>query len=714
MSFSRLHKGVAYLVAGLGFFALSLGDELGPASEIPIFVGLVASWFVEGDRIRDPRWGRGITLALIGLLALQLGRGWLGGSPLTLGLEFTAMLQLSRMFNRRSAAEYQQIAGIALLHLVAATVLSSEIGYAVAFFGFVVVTPWAFALAHLRAEIEKPRGMDEAEAARTLPRRLGSRNLVGAGFLFSTAGLSIPLFIGTGLLFLLFPRVGVGYLSLGAGAGQRTTGFGANIELGDFGVIRSDPTVVLRVTPPNLPESPPPLRTLRMRGTSFDHYDGRRWTRSRELLSVAVPAFDGFYPVPVRQPRLGQDEAWEVVLDHLDEPVLFFPPDAVGLQVPARVESGIDVSRSLTRAPGMDIRYTDADGLGLRYTAYVSSRPRSLTPLRASLAERYLQVPDGHERVAGLAARWVDGLADPEARAERVVARLRDSGEFAYSLEMPELGGRLPLEVFLFEAKRGHCEYYATAAVIMLRTLGIPARNVAGYLGGRFNGFGRYYALAQGDAHSWVEVWIEGRGWVTFDPTPPARGEIQPERGWTSGLRDALDAIQTRWANDIVAFDLRDQVNGLREMHALYRRWRGAFQEDPPSSADAETELTSADDSAPDRTPILLLAALAVMLLVLGWLWRRRRPTEDDGLTVEMREVVALYRAFERVMRAAGHPRSPHQTPLAHLEALERAGVATETARAVTDCYLKARFGGRMPPEGELARLHEAVAVLRK
>lgn len=710
MSFSRLHKAVAYLVAGLGFFSLSLGEELGPASEIPILVLFALSWFAEGPRIRDPRWGRGITIGLVVLLAVQFSRGWLGGSPLTLGLEFTAMLQLSRLFNRQTAAEYQQIAGIALLHLVAATVLSSELGYAVAFFGFVVVTPWAFALAHLRAEIEKPRGVDEVEAARTLPRRLASRKLVGAGFLFSTAGLSIPLFVGTGLLFLLFPRVGVGYLSLGAGAGQRTTGFGANIELGDFGVIRSDPTVVLRVTPPDLVDSPPPFRPIRMRGTSFDRYDGRRWSRSRDLLSIPVPDVDGFYPVPVRRPRLERDEAWEVVLDHLDEPVIFFPPNAAGLHVPARVESGLDVSRGLTRAPGMDVRYTDADGLGLRYTVYVSDRPRSLEPLRASLAERYLQVPDGHERVASLAAEWVRGLSGAGERATRVVSRLRDSGEFTYSLETPAVGDRLPLDVFLFEAKRGHCEYYATAAVIMLRTLGIPARNVAGYYGGQFNSFGRYYALAQGDAHSWVEAWIEGRGWVTFDPTPPARGEIRPDRGWTSTLREVLDALETRWANDIVAFDLRDQVEGLREMHSLYRTWRDAFGDDTPSTPEAEA--APAASTTPDFTSIAFVALVLVLLFLGLWFWRR--PREEDGLSAEMREVVALYRQLERVMSDAGHPRSPHATPMAHVRALERRGVPTQTVRAVTEWYVAVRFGGRAPLQEELERHRGAVSALRK
>ncbi|HJL17220.1 MAG TPA: transglutaminaseTgpA domain-containing protein [Sandaracinaceae bacterium LLY-WYZ-13_1] len=709
MSFVRLHKVVSYLIAALGLLALSIGPELSLAAEGAILVGFVASWFAEGPRIRAPGWIRGWTVGLVGLLGLQVLRGILGASPLSLALEFTAMLQISRLFNRRGAREHQQIGALALIQLIAATVLSTELSYALAFLGFVIVTPWTLALGHLRAEIEaqqRSRGGDEAERERAVRRVLASRRLVGPGFLAGTAALALPLFAMTGLLFVAFPRVGLGFLSFGRGTGQRVTGFGADVELGDFGVIRSDPTVVLRVTPPELPENPPPRASIRMRGTSFDRYDGRRWTRGHDLEGETVGRSDAFYAVPERMPRPGRDRPWEVVLDPLDEPVIFLPPDTVGLEVPPRTTGGIDVGREIVVSPGRDIRYADADGLGLRYTAWTSDQHPPVEPLSPGERARYLAVPDGHARVTALAERWVGGATDDAEKVRRLVARLRDSGEFTYSLQMPEVGERTPLEVFLFEARAGHCEYYSTSLAVMLRGLGIPARNVTGFLGGRYNPYGGYYALSQGDAHSWVEAWLPGRGWVTLDPTPPARDAVRPDAGWLSSVRALVDALRTRWSEDVVGYDLRAQMGLFRQL----RRWLA-----PPSrgAEPAPAEETAERTSSSPVPGWVWLAVAALVAVGAGLAMRSRRRAGDDG-DEDPSGAVALYRALDATLAQLGYARPPDRTPLEHVEALDERGFAElGLVREVTRRYLDTRFGGAPLPAGERDRLFRALEDLR-
>ncbi|MCZ7686114.1 MAG: DUF3488 domain-containing protein [Sandaracinaceae bacterium] len=259
MSFARLHKVVAFLIAGLGLVALAIGPELDWTSEIAIAIAFVLAIFAEGARIRDPRWIRAWNVGLLALVAVQVLRGFAGAAILPLALEVTAALQISRLMNRRGAREHQQIAALALLHLIAATVLSTELAYAFAFLGFVIVLPWMLAISHLRAEIEGQLGArPEPDRERDLARVLGSKRVIGPSFLAGTAALAVPLFAMTGLVFVLFPRVGLGFLSFGRGESQRMSGFGANVELGEFGVIRTDPTVVLRVTPPDMPPPPPP------------------------------------------------------------------------------------------------------------------------------------------------------------------------------------------------------------------------------------------------------------------------------------------------------------------------------------------------------------------------------------------------------------------------------------------------------------------------
>lgn len=700
MSFARLHKAVAYLIAGLGLAALSLGPELGPVAEVIVIIAFVASAFVEGPILHDARWTRAWNLGLLALFAVQLARGVVGAPILPLVLEIAAALQLSRLMNRRGAREYQQIAALALLHLIAATVLSTELAYALAFVGFVVALPWMLALSHLRAEIEA----QHADRERALPRVLASKSVVGARFLAGTAALAIPLFALTGVVFLAFPRVGVGAVSFGRDTGQRTSGFGANVELGDFGVIRSDPTVVLRVTPPEVSEDPPILRTIRMRGTSFDHYDGRRWTRSREVGARGVGRVDALYPVPERLPVPARDRAWSVVLDPLDEPVIFLPPGTVGIEVPPRVTGGVEVGREILHTPGVDVRYGDADGLGLRYVAWTSDEPRQPSALDPEEARRYLQVPGGHERVAALARRWTSGARDDAARLRMLVAELRDSGRYAYSLETPRLGDRTPLDVFLFDAKRGHCEYFATALAIQLRTLGIPARNVAGFLGGRFNRYGGYYALSQGDAHSWVEAWLPGRGWITVDPTPGGRAAMTPQVGPLTSVREVMDALRTRWSEHVVGYDLHRQAGIVRGI----RRWLRESSAPRASGSRAEAGL------APGELPAWSWLALGGIVLVgLAFVWARRRPARRTAPPV--RNAVRLYRALDVALARAGHPRPAARTPLEHVAHLERArSPYAAIAREITARYLDARYGGHALDASELDRLLRGLEALRR
>ena len=720
MSFAKLHKWVSYLFAALGLFVLSLGPYLDLVSEVVILVAFVASWFVEGERIRDERWIRGWTIALFVFLGVQVLRGIAGASILPLGLEFTAALLISRLFNRRGAREHQQIGALTLLQLIAATVLSTEITYGLLFAGFVIVTPWMLALGHLRAEIEaqhpgEKEGEHDEEA---MARVLASERLIGPRYLAGTAMLSVPLFLMTGVLFVVFPRVGLGIFSFGRSLGQQVSGFGANVELGNFGSIRSDPTVVLRVTPPDMPEMPELFRSLRMRGTSFDHYDGRRWTRSRDFPSEEVGRHGrGDYWIPERMPS-PQDDVWQVDLDALDEPVIFLPPNTVAIGIPPRINGGIEVGRqvSWTRS-SLDVRYEDADGLGLNYMAFTSDAPRRMGPLlEEPEIGYYLQVPEGHERVAALASEWAEGAEGTREVIDALLAHLTRSGELTYSLDMPDVGDdEQPLDVFLFEARRGHCEYFSTAMAVMLRSQGIPARNATGFLGGRYNEYGGYYAISQGDAHSWVEAWIdagpEGAGrWVVIEATPPSRDAIRPDPGWFGTLQEMLDALKSRWADDVVSYDLRSQVQLFWQL----RRWmRG--EGDPPDEQEAPTGTNEAGASS--RLVPWKLIVFGAGLLLFGFVllrWFRRR---EEGQTVadpNARRAVELFEALEKVLTKLGWERPPDRTAKEHADLLEREGFAeARLVRQIVDRYLAVRYGGAPLGPQELDRLRRELKALR-
>jgi transglutaminase-like putative cysteine protease len=131
---------------------------------------------------------------------------------------------------------------------------------------------------------------------------------------------------------------------------------------------------------------------------------------------------------------------------------------------------------------------------------------------------RYLRLPDDlPQRVIDLAQEWVAGIENPYDRALALEARLR---AYPYTLDVPTPPiGRDVVEYFLFDLGEGYCDYYATSMVVMARVVGLPARVAIGYARGTYDPNAEWYLVTEADAHSWVEIYFPGVGWVPFEPT---------------------------------------------------------------------------------------------------------------------------------------------------------------------------------------------------
>ncbi len=283
-----------------------------------------------------------------------------------------------------------------------------------------------------------------------------------------------------------------------------------------------------------------------------------------------------------------------------------------------------------------------------------------LTPFfpAESPPEDFLRVP---RRIRLSLKRLAEGLrrSDPLETARAVEAFLRRN--YTYTLSPGPPSGD-PLLWFLFSSHRGHCEYFATAMVFLLRTLGIPARVVGGYAGGQWNPFGGYYLLREKDAHTWVEVWIQGKGWMPFDPTPASGFSPRPSpfRRW----RLLWDYLQFRWYYWVVEYDFLKQMRLLRHLAGGLGH-RPRLRLNPPR---------------------LRLPALVILLgpgLVAGvFLLRRRRFTP----------VERLLREFSRY----GWPRRASETLGEYLERVsrERPDLSSEL-RTFCELYYQEVFGGQ-------------------
>ena len=240
---------------------------------------------------------------------------------------------------------------------------------------------------------------------------------------------------------------------------------------------------------------------------------------------------------------------------------------------------------------------------------------------------------------------------------------------FAYTLNLTGKPGADPLAHFLFETKAGHCEYFATAMAVMLRTLGIPSREVNGFLPGEYNDVGGDYIVRASDAHSWVEAYFPGSGWVTFDPTPPSNDVAS---GLLSRLALYVDWFQLTWNEWVINYDFSHQITLARNVGQASADWkeqlRRKFQRLQDHSMERMTEWQRSHDLLRFAVPVLLL--LSLVFLRLGWMralfrwlglaWLARLPEAQRNNPVIASR---LYAELLRLLEKRGFPRKETETP---------------------------------------------------
>jgi len=324
------------------------------------------------------------------------------------------------------------------------------------------------------------------------------------------------------LLFLVLPRLDGGYLSRGELGGQR---FPEDVTLGEEGLVSDDAAEVIRavVTGPDGAALPGPFH---FRGRALDTFDGTRWSAEA--------------PVERGRRNTTWDHRAEVWLAPIGGDLLFGVPEMIRVEgVPNRA------------APGGAFVPT-VPGRALDYVAYGRAVP--LADIATADNDPWLQLPatlDG--RVTTLAWTVVPAEeADPVVVANGLSAWLGATYTYVDTPPPPEGD---PVAWFLFDAKAGHCEYFASALTVLLRARGIPARLATGFYSDERAADGAVVAR-RGNAHAWVEV-RTAAGWATLDPTPPS-GLPQVD---TNGLRARFDALVASWYRDVVEYDMEAQFS---------------------------------------------------------------------------------------------------------------------------------------------------------
>jgi hypothetical protein len=341
----------------------------------------------------------------------------------------------------------------------------------------------------------------------------------------------------------------------------------------------------------------------------------------------------------------------------------------------------------------------------LRYEALSYGPAVAPEQLRAASADYpdelrqvYLQLPDLDPRIPALAQQVTSRSPTAYDKAWTIEMYLRT--HYGYTLELSGPPAEHPLAHFLFERRAGHCEYFAAAMTVMLRTQGIPARYVNGFLPGEYNELGQDFIVRARDAHSWVEVYFPEYGWIPFDPTPPADATPPGLLGW---LALYWDWFELTWSEWVINYDFAHQITLAHNLQRLSHAW----------SARARTNLEHAHRRILERFKVwqtraihaphalllpLCAALLAILLLsnrairqALSNLWLLRGGSHREW---NPRAATLRYEHMLRLLARRGLKKSPGQTPLEFAASLPAAELA-EPVGQLTELYQNARYGAR-------------------
>jgi transglutaminase-like putative cysteine protease len=667
------------LTALFAFLACAVSGELNPGLVALFPLALVGSLLV-GQRYYgklDSLWTTLIIAAFLGYAAMVVA-GLL--DVVLAAASFVELLCVHRLWHRKTQRDEWLLLLLSLLLLCAGAALSAELLFGFCFLAFSVTATWAMALTHLRFEVEP-----------LAPALLRSKRVATPQLLGGLAALSTLALVGSAVIFVVFPRVTIGGLHRQSHK-QPMAGLSDHVDLSLHGTISDDPRVVLRVRldpDPGVDRLP-----MHWRARGLSVWTGQGW---RASTSERLP--------PASRDRLGRGRRLtadvEAVAGFSDGVIV--TPEGLPISVDfKRPLTARGIQQRIFRNAAGDYLYAPTDVEDMHYAVTALRDDFDASALRGRgqsypgwVAEDLALPANLDPRVAAL-ARKIAGDRDPADAAAAIEGWLSSNLQYSRDLAGAQ---RDPIGHFLFQRRQGHCELFSSAMVLMLRTLGIPARNVTGYFGGQRTA-GGYYAVRAGDAHSWVEAYFPGAGYARFDPTPPSdRGSVQ-DGAWAK-LVLLWDTLQQRWSTLVVDFDLISQGQAVRRLGQVF--------------SDVSKRLSGKSGQAPWlRDVMLLVGALLLSIVVAARL--RRRTVAGAPLRASMRlqpderRAREAWRKARARMERAGVAAPDSATPREMARASGSAA-AEELAAACT----AARWGGA-PFPGRRARalLRQLDTELRK
>lgn len=469
------------------------------------------------------------------------------------------------------------------------------------------------------------------------------------------------------VLYLLFPRISGPLWGLPSDAHAGMTGLSDTMSPGSISNLAQSADIAFRA---RFDGALPPKQKLYWRGPVMETFDGTAWRRHEGRLP-AERVENLSPPISYETTLEAHNQHWLLALE---APNALPPETSLNGTLTAASRRAITERQRFRLSATLDYRFnTSEDPLTLRRNLAL---PTELNPKTRSLGSQW--------QASGMA---------PKAMIDKALGMF--ASDFTYTLRPPLLG-RNGIDEFLFQSRRGFCEHYAAAFVVLMRAAGIPARVVGGYQGGEHNPLDGYLVVRQSDAHAWAEVWLNGQGWVRIDPTAavsPSRIEtgiadalpfgeplpalVQWRADWVRTLRYRWEAINNSWNQQVLGYDTQRQRELLSRLGLPDADWRNL------------------------ASLLGIFCSLLVAALMAWTLYQR--PKRDPARQLWQK---ALRHLARRQVDCA-----PWETPLALAQRVRKQHPELADAfQRVADAYLQTRYGRS---DNNLKALREAIAQLR-
>jgi transglutaminase-like putative cysteine protease len=477
-----------------------------------------------------------------------------------------------------------------------------------------------------------------------------------ARYLMKIFVYSLPLTI---LLFFAFPRIVLPWAISKGGDTQGDIGFSDETNPGRMSEIAASPNVAFRVKLENIYLNKP--KSFYWRGAVLSNSKGLSWRPGHSELKITADK------------DISKEIFYDVAIEATSQNFLFALDGSTAIDLP---ENTVLNSTFLTFKTVHPL-IKSAVYRGYWNNKWVDSEKPN---------DDFLQIPS----LRGRSLQWVEAIEKKKLNVDKKLGELKKlfSTDFTYTLK-PGSYREDELNSFLFDRKKGFCEHFAGAYATLARALGIPARVVVGYQGGRYNPVGEFWKVSQKDAHAWVEIYTE-KSWKRIDPTTwvaPLRLEIGGEEFF------ALSEEDQKYFSHTLQKSLTSQNNVefwdklTFWFEDLNYRWVYFLLEYDKSSQEG---LLSKIFNYNVSTLMIFIFVLIFNILLFRKLLSQRSSKNQAQMLIDK---------VENFGKKRGLSRAPSEPPLAYLKRLAKELPELNEALSLIETYYDHRMYAGLAPQ---------------